>query len=90
MDVPDAWPALNDPITENEVKKCINISKNNKAVQTDNITNEHIKHTQDLLCPSYVKLFNTIFISAVWLQQWLVGCTVPVYKGHGDTEHVNN
>ncbi len=90
MDVPDVWPALNDPITEHEVKKCTNISKNNKAARTDNITNEHIKHTQDLLCPLYVKLFNRIFGSGVWLQQWLMGCIAPVYKGQGDTEHVNN
>ena len=47
---------LNEPISEDEIIKCIKNLKNNKSCGDDNIKNEYIKSTANLLLPLYVKL----------------------------------
>ncbi len=42
---------LNGPITADKVQRCIRKLKSNKSPGVDNIINEYIKCTEDLLCP---------------------------------------
>ena len=53
-------PILNDPITPAEIRRCIGKRNNGKSPGNDDIINEYIKCTQELLCPLYVRLFNKI------------------------------
>ena len=86
----DVIPILNNPITENEIRKSITKLKNNKSPGNDMVINEYIKNTQDMLCPLYVKLFNKIFDSGVFPDEWLIGTIVPLYKNKGDSHDPNN
>ena len=36
---------VNQPITESEILKCVKLLNNNKALDEDNVDNEHIKST---------------------------------------------
>ena len=75
---------LDTEVTEEEVKSIILGLKNNKAAGLDNIINEYIKYTSNLLLPIYVKLFNRILNSGVVPSSWLNGWIVPIYKNKGD------
>ena len=83
-------PILNDPITLVEIRTCIKKLKNGKSPGNDDIINEYIKNTQDLLCPLYVKLFNKILDSGVFPTEWLTGVIVPLYKNKGEANDTNN
>ena len=75
---------LNNPITENEIFKCIKDLKNGKACGDDHIINEYIKSTSELFMPVYVKLFNIVLDSGCVPDLWLVGNIIPFYKNKGD------
>ncbi len=81
---------LNGPITSDEVKRCIRKLKSNKSPGVDNIINEYIKCTVDLLCPLYVKIFNKILDTGVFPSEWSIGVIVPLYKNKGDPTDTNN
>ncbi len=81
---------LDGLITAEEVKLCISKLKNNKSPGYDNIINEYIKSTQNLLCPLYVKLFNKIINEGVFPLEWTIGVIVPLYKNKGDINDTNN
>ena len=83
-------PILNDPITSDEIKRCIIKLKNNKSPGSDYIINEYIKSTQNLLCPLYVKLFNKILDEGVFPLEWTTGVIVAIYKNKGDVNDTNN
>ena len=51
--------ALNQPFSETEIRNVVKNLKNNKAAGIDNILNEYIKHSLDLMLPFYLKLFNS-------------------------------
>jgi len=51
---------LDNCITEQEIKKTISKLKNGKSCGIDNVTNEYIKSSCDILMPIYVKHFNTV------------------------------
>ena len=57
---------------------------NNKAYGHDNIKNEHIKTTGNILLPIYCKLFNIIFDSGIIPETWSIGIIKPIYKNKGD------
>ena len=59
--------------TENEILKCINNLKNNKACSNDGIINEYIKATAHEMMPLYLAFFNLIFNSGVLPDSWLEG-----------------
>ena len=44
---------LNSPITDSEILKCIKALKNNKACANDDIINEYIKSTSNIMLPLY-------------------------------------
>ena len=62
---------LNGHISENEILKCTNNFKNNKACSNDGIINEYIKATAHEMMPLYVAFFNLIFNSRVLPDSWL-------------------
>ena len=76
---------LNSPITPAEIEKCINKLKNSKSPGTDNIINEYIKQTKQLLLPVYTQLFNIILDTGIIPTSWVKGIIVPIYKNKGDS-----
>ena len=52
---------LDKPITKVEILENINKLKNNKAAGVDQICNEYIKNTKDIMIGIYEKLFNLVF-----------------------------
>ena len=63
-------PALNDPITSQEIMKCINKLKNNKSPGSDMKINLYIKSTKEFMCPLYVKLFNKVLDTGDFPSEW--------------------
>ena len=53
--------------------------KNGKASGEDDIINEHIKPTVDILLPFYVTMFNKIFDTGIIPDTWLNGVILPIY-----------
>ncbi len=51
---------LNCLFTNDEIKKCMIKFKNGKSRGADDILNEHIKSTIDIMMPVYIKLFNKV------------------------------
>jgi len=51
---------LNGPFTELEISKCIGKLRKGKSAGSDDILNEYIKSTEEIMMPLYVKLFNKI------------------------------
>lgn len=90
VNINDNNSILNDPITVEEVKKCIRTLKNNKSPGNDMILNEYIKCTQNVMLPLYVKLFNKILNTGHFPKEWLTGVIIPLYKNKGDIKDVNN
>lgn len=72
------------PINEFEVQSAIKQLKNNKSPGIDNIKNEHIKNTSQIMIPLYTKLFNLIFDTAIIPKSWSIGVIKPIYKNKGD------
>ena len=90
-DIPDySNEKLNSQITKEEILKCINNLKNDKACADDEIINEYIKSTAHQLINVYVNLFNIIFDTGVIPESWLVGIIKPIYKNKGNTKDPKN
>ena len=75
---------LNSQITDAEILKCINSLKNNKACSNDNIINEYIKSTSDIMLPLYNCFFNLVLELDILPDSWLEGIIKPIYKNKGD------
>ena len=75
---------LNSSITESEILKCIKSLKNNKACSNDNILNEYIKSSAEIMMPVYVSFFNLVFNTGILPDSWLEGIIKPIYKRKGD------
>ena len=67
-------------ISENEILKCINSLKNNRACSNDGIINEYSKAAAHEMMPLYVAFSNLIFNSEVLPDSWLEGAMRPIYK----------
>ena len=80
---------LNRIITENEIQSCINRLKNHKAPGPDNILNEYIKISTDILMPIYLKIFNMIFSTGLFPDTWSQGLIIPIHK-KGDKMNTDN
>ena len=82
---------LNSPIRDEEILAGIKNLKNGKSPSSnDNILNEYIKSTKDLLLPVYTKLFNTVLDTGFIPDTWLEGSIIPLYKNKGDPKDPNN
>ncbi len=75
--------ALNCLFTNDEMQNCISKLKTVKSGGADEIVNEHIKSTIDLMMPVYVKLFNKVLITEEVPEDWLVSLIVPIFKQKG-------
>ena len=82
--------SLNIPISYDEVAKAIDKLKNGKSGGEDNIINEYIKLSSELLINRYVNLFNLILSSGVYPRSWTLGTIIPIYKNKGDIEDPAN
>ena len=71
---------FNKPISESEVWVAIKQLHNNKSAVLDNIENEHIKCTSNLMISIYTHLFNLIFDTAIIPESWSLGVIRPIYK----------
>ena len=76
---------LNSPITEEEFLRVVKNFKSNKASGYDDIVNEHIKSTINIILPIYCKLFNIVLNSGLIPESWSDGVFFSIYKNKGDT-----
>lgn len=81
---------LNLYIQKDEIIKCIQKLKNNKAGGEDAIINEYIKTTSNQFIEIYEKLFNLIFDTGFIPESWVVGNIIPIYKNKGDSNDPKN
>ena len=78
---------INSPITESENCACIHNLKNCKASSpSDNILNEYLKATVELMLPLYTKLFNNVPVTGMMSTSWLNGVSVHIFKNKGDSK----
>ena len=83
--------SLNEPISADKILKCISNLKNSKASSSiDNILNEYIKSTKDILFSLYIFLFNSMLDTGYMPESWLKGSINPIYKGKGRPSDPNN
>ena len=64
---------INQPITYEELSKAIKALKNNKSPGLDNIMNEPLKSTFNIMHPLLIKLFNVILDKEIVPETWTVG-----------------
>ena len=82
---------LNSEITEQEINYCINNLKNSKAASPfDNIINEYIKSTKQLILPLSYKLFNCVLETGFIPTTWLNGAIIPIFKNKSDQNDPSN
>ena len=81
---------LNSHITEAEILKCIKSLKTSKACSNDQIINEFLKSTTEIMLPIYVSLFNIIFDTGILPDAWLEGIIKLIYKRKGDPLNPEN
>lgn len=70
--------------------KCIKSLKHNKSSGNDNILNEYIKSTAEILLPTYTAFFNLILDTGLIPEAWLEGIICPIYKGKGNPLEPSN
>ena len=81
---------LDKPFTLEELSKSIKSLKNNKSCGPDQICNEQIKATFEIMKNFYLKLFNGILDSGIFPDSWAEGLIVPIYKKKGNKDDPNN
>lgn len=82
--------ALNDPISLNEIISAIKTLKANKSSGIDEIINEYITSTTQVMLPIYELLFNVILDSGFIPEDWTKGIIVPIYKNKGNKRDPSN
>ena len=73
-----------------EISLCIKKMKNNKAPGCDQVINEVLKNSADIMMPIFVKLFNLILKTGIFPEKWITGIVIPIYKKTGDKEKPAN
>ena len=81
---------LDEPITQDEIKKAINGLTPNKSCGTDDILNEYFIHAANILIDPLEKLFNKIFESGIFPRQWSTGVIVFYYSNDTFTLKATN
>ena len=81
----------NSPILLPEIEKCIlNLNNGKSSSPIDDIINEYLKYSKELLLPLLTKLFNCVFDTGFVPVSWVKGVIIPVYKNKGDQNQVQN
>ena len=81
---------INQPITYEELSKAIKALKNNKSPGLDNIVNEQLKSTFNIMHPLFIKLFNVILDKGIVPETWTVGNIKPIFKNKGNPKDPEN
>jgi hypothetical protein len=76
-------------ITYKEIKIAIFDLKKGKSAGPDRILNEVIKYTNPIMINSYMKIFNVILKTGIYLKSWEELFTILIYKS-GDKTDPNN
>jgi hypothetical protein len=71
---------LDNPITKAEILLQVEHAKSNKSAGADKIINEMLKASQPLILDFLVDLFNKVFFSGVFPEEWSKAIIVPIYK----------
>ena len=86
----NAFEELNLPITQQEVLSAIKrLSKNKSVSPSDNLLNEYLIESSDILSGHLTDMFNIIFNSGHFPTSWSKGYIVPIFK-KGDKYDTNN
>ena len=80
----------NDPISEFEVTTAIDKLKEGKAPGPDEITNELLKTSRDLISPVLTTLFNKCLTQESLPNSWRHSVVKTLYKGSGEVTDPNN
>ena len=75
--------ALNNPINQHEISTAIKALKLNKSSGIDEIINEYIISTKNLMFPIYEKPFNIILNFGIVPSDWMKGNIIPIYENKG-------
>ncbi|MCG7878765.1 MAG: hypothetical protein N0C90_20910, partial [Candidatus Thiodiazotropha endolucinida] len=81
--------AINQAFTENEILSAVKSLRNNKSHGIDNILNEYIKSTIQIMCPIYTKLFNIILDTGIVPDSWSVETYYQFTKTKGVSTLLN-
>ena len=81
---------INQPITYEELSKAIKALKNNKSPGLDNIVNEQLKSTFNIMHPLLIELFNVILDKGIVPETWTVGNIKPIFKNKGNPKDPEN
>lgn len=85
-----SFEELNSPILHSEVVDAIHRLKRNKApCPSDNILNEFLIETSDILSGHITEIFNKVLDSGYFPEIWAKGFVIPIHK-KGDTNDPNN
>ncbi len=68
-------------ITPIEILKAISTLKNRKSAGTDGVLNEMIKTSREEIIPVLVNLFNLIYSTGIFPENWVVSMLKPLFKG---------
>ena len=77
---------LDNPISRDELLKCIRKLKNNKATGFDCISNEMLKYSTDTLSRPLLLLFNTILQHNIYPESWKNDILNPFFKSGVKTD----
>ena len=80
---------LDSPFTKTELLKGLKGLKNNKASSFDQISNEMLKVSGNIIFEPLLKLFNTILNTSVYPSAWKCDILHPIHKS-GDKSDPNN
>ena len=91
-DVPNnpSLELLNGEVTAKEIADNISSLKNNRSAGDDDVCNEYLKITADLLLPIFVIFFNMILNTGIFPSSWSIGTIIPIFKGKGDPKDPKN
>ena len=67
-------------ITEKEILECIDQLKSSKSPRINDIINEYLRTTKEILLPHYLKIFNLILNTGLIPSKWSLGVVIPIHK----------
>ena len=83
------YEELDSPFTEAELDSCIKNLKRDKSTGFDNIMNEYIIMSRNLIKPVLCKLFNHILSTGDFPEIWMKSIVIPIFK-KGQTNDPGN